>query len=378
MAVQKRVRNGKTRWIGRYRDPAGNEHSRTFDTRREAQAWISAQQVAMIRDEWVDPQGGKLTVLQVCESYMAAATKPQTADARRQLINNLGPLASVRLDQLLPSMVEAWHATLITGRPWAGGKPWAKTTAKIQLAQLTAALERAVRDGMIRKNPARGVKPQGTRGRDTAVDAREIPDAATVARFIEELQGRGQQALALAVRVMASTGMRVGEVAGMTTESLDAATRTIHVTRQAGRDGHLHPLKTEASKRVVAIDAELMAELVRWASLYAAKQGGRLFQNPRGGRMRSNGMALRLAQWATRLGFPKTLRAHALRHFHATTLLRAGVPVKTVQARLGHANASMTLEVYAHAIPADEELAVAAINAALAGGSGPGLRAVEG
>lgn len=378
MAVQKRVRNGKTRWIGRYRDPAGNEHSRTFDTRREAQAWISAQQVAMVRDEWIDPQGGKLTVLQVCEAYAAAATRLQTAEARRQLIANLGPLATVRLDQLVPSMVEAWHATLITGRPWAGGRPWAKTTAKVHLAQLTAALERAVRDGLIRKNPARGVKPEGVRSLSATVDMREIPDAATVARFIEELQGRGQLALALAVRVMASTGMRVGEVAGMTTESLDAANGCIHVTRQAGRDGNLAPLKTEASKRVVAIDAELMAELVRWASLHAAKQGGRLFQSPRGGRMKSNALALRLAQWAGSLGFPDNLRPHSLRHFHATTLLRAGVPIKTVQARLGHASASMTLEVYAHAVPGDDGLAVAAINAALAGGSGPGLRAVEG
>lgn len=378
MAVQKRVRNGRTRWIGRYRDPAGREHSRTFDTRREAQAWISAQQVAMIRDEWIDPQGGKLTVLQVCESYLAAATRPKTAAFRRQLINNLGPLATVRLDQLLPSMVEAWHATLITGRPWAGGKPWAKSTAKTHLGLLTAAIERAVRDGLIRKNPARGVKPKGTQGRDAAVDMREIPDAATVTRFIEVLEAKQQSQLALIVLVMASTGMRVGEVAGMTTESLDATNSCIHVTQQAGDDGGIHPLKTEASRRVVAIDAELMTELVRWASLHADKQGGRLFQNSRGNAMRSGSLTRRIADRAVAFGFPDTLRSHALRHFHATTLLRAGVPIKTVQKRLGHATAAMTLEVYAHAIPGDDELAVAAIKAALSGGSGRGLRAVEG
>lgn len=378
MAVQKRVRNGRTRWIGRYRDPAGNEHSRTFDTRREAQAWISAQQVAIVRDEWIDPQGGKMTVLQVCESYAAAATRPGTLETRQRLISNLGNLATVRLDQLVPSMVEAWHATLITGRPWAGGKPLATSTAKITLVQLTAAIERAVRDGLIRKNPARGVKPKGTRGRDAAVDAREIPDAATVARFIKALEAKDQPQLALIVRVMTATGMRVGEVAGMTTESLDAASRTIHITQQAGRDGNLATLKTEASNRAVTIDATLMGDLVRWASLHAAKQGGRLFQKPRGGKMGSYALAARLRWWAVYLDFPDNLRPHSLRHFHATTLLRAGVPVKTVQKRLGHANASMTLEVYAHAIPADEELAVAAINAALAGDSEPGLRAVEG
>ncbi|MDK6350910.1 tyrosine-type recombinase/integrase [Bifidobacterium scardovii] len=56
----------------------------------------------------------------------------------------------------------------------------------------------------------------------------------------------------------------------------------------------------------------------------------------------------------------------SLRHFHATTLLQAGVPVKTVQHRLGHASAVMTLQVYAHFVPADDDSAAGVIGAALA------------
>ena len=43
-------------------------------------------------------------------------------------------------------------------------------------------------------------------------------------------------------------------------------------------------------------------------------------------------------------------RLHDLRHVHATTLLLAGVPVHVVAARLGHADPSITLRVYAHVI----------------------------
>jgi integrase len=43
-------------------------------------------------------------------------------------------------------------------------------------------------------------------------------------------------------------------------------------------------------------------------------------------------------------------RLHDLRHFHATTLLLAGLPVHVVAARLGHADPSVTLRVYAHVI----------------------------
>ena len=51
-------------------------------------------------------------------------------------------------------------------------------------------------------------------------------------------------------------------------------------------------------------------------------------------------------------------RLHDLRHIHATTLLLAGVPVHVVAARLGHADPSVTLRVYAHVIR--EQVAAAA------------------
>ena len=53
------------------------------------------------------------------------------------------------------------------------------------------------------------------------------------------------------------------------------------------------------------------------------------------------------------LGF-HSLRLHDLRHFAATRLLAAGVPVRTVSGRLGHANPSTTLSVYAHFLEASD------------------------
>ena len=62
-------------------------------------------------------------------------------------------------------------------------------------------------------------------------------------------------------------------------------------------------------------------------------------------------------------GLPGSL--HALRHAHATALLQARLNPRAVQARLGHANISTTLAVYAHAMPGDDDAAAAAIGAAL-------------
>jgi integrase len=56
---------------------------------------------------------------------------------------------------------------------------------------------------------------------------------------------------------------------------------------------------------------------------------------------------------------------HDLRHTHATLLLRDGVPVKVVSERLGHAQSSVTLDVYAHVMEDMQEQAVDSIGAAL-------------
>ena len=56
---------------------------------------------------------------------------------------------------------------------------------------------------------------------------------------------------------------------------------------------------------------------------------------------------------------------HGVRHTHASQLLRDGVPVPTVSARLGHANPSITLGIYAHLLPGMEEQAAARTEAAL-------------
>ncbi|RVD32237.1 site-specific integrase, partial [Mesorhizobium sp. M4B.F.Ca.ET.019.03.1.1] len=56
---------------------------------------------------------------------------------------------------------------------------------------------------------------------------------------------------------------------------------------------------------------------------------------------------------------------HGLRHTHITHLLRSGVPVHVVSARAGHANPSVTLNIYAHLLPGQQEGAAAVVDAAL-------------
>lgn len=56
-----------------------------------------------------------------------------------------------------------------------------------------------------------------------------------------------------------------------------------------------------------------------------------------------------------RAGLPAWATPHALRHYYASLLIRSGASVKVVQARLGHASAKTTLDVYGHLWPDDDD-----------------------
>ena len=66
-----------------------------------------------------------------------------------------------------------------------------------------------------------------------------------------------------------------------------------------------------------------------------------------------------------RAGLPKSTRFHDLRHTCATLLLRQGVHVKYVQELLGHADISLTLNVYSHVLPDMGDAAAGAMDAAI-------------
>ena len=82
-------------------------------------------------------------------------------------------------------------------------------------------------------------------------------------------------------------------------------------------------------------------------------------------------------QWRSlrkRVGINPAIRLHDLRHFAATRLLDAGVPVKTVSGRLGHSRPTTTLNVYAHFVPATDRIAADAMGRIL---SSPAVRSAE-
>jgi integrase len=83
------------------------------------------------------------------------------------------------------------------------------------------------------------------------------------------------------------------------------------------------------------------------------KNPGLVFRSPDGGYYKPDQMSSRVAQIMANAGL-RGVSLHSLRHAHASQLLSEGVPIPTVSKRLGHANPTITLKLYSHALESDE------------------------
>ena len=177
-------------------------------------------------------------------------------------------------------------------------------------------------------------------------------------------------------RLAATTGMRRGELAGLTWRWLDLDAARLSVEQQLvpTRGGcTFGPPKTAGSRRTVALDAETVDVLRahRQAQILARAFAGDayvdadlVFADELGGPVHPQ----RLTQWfgehRKAAGIPSG-SLHVLRHTAATLALTSGVPLHIVAARLGD-DPKTVLSTYAHLLPQSDELAAERVAQALA------------
>lgn len=168
----------------------------------------------------------------------------------------------------------------------------------------------------------------------------------------------------IAVRIGLATGMRLGEVLGLPWGNVDLEARTITVSQSLTQTGHIKCTKS-GRPRTIAIDRMTAEHLGRWKDRQRIElmklritQGKEtpVCCSDTGCWLQTNNFGRWWRAFRKSCGFD-TLRFHELRHTQATQLLANGVDVKTVQERLGHASASITLDWYAHALPENDQRA---------------------
>lgn len=168
--------------------------------------------------------------------------------------------------------------------------------------------------------------------------------------------------LGVAARIAWNTGMRRGEVCALHWSDIEGS--TIHVRRSLAQVGSTltsKPPKT-MQRRDIEVDERFIGELLEWRDRMAeAMRVTFKVRVPREWPVvcQVDSTGVQVVQpdslthaWLRHCASEGVVcRFHDLRHMHATLLLGAGVPLPDVAARLGHAKATTTLGVYAHALP---------------------------
>lgn len=176
-------------------------------------------------------------------------------------------------------------------------------------------------------------------------------EVAALAQSAEDVTGRPDDALL--VNVLACTGIRINEALALQIKSVDLKSRRLRVVQAwtAGRGGTMVIGSPKSGgPRDVAIPRFLLPGL----ELLVAGRGADeyVFTASRGGPIFDHNWRARVLNPA-RAGAepPETLTPHKLRHTAASMAIAAGADVKVVQQMLGHADASETLNTYAHLWP---------------------------
>ena len=289
--------------------------------------------------------------------------QPRTWDAYRLTVDAyIAPtLAEISLDALGPAAIEQLYGELLAhgGR---GDRPLSLATIRHVHAVVNKALADAVRMDLLVSNPAdRVTLPR----RDLRGDAPATVQAWTAEEARGFLRRTRDDVHASLWAVALGTGMRRGELLGLRWRDVALDDRLITVTGSLTEHrGQLHRKTTKTNRvRRLSIDGHTSAALERERRAYSpttlpAELGDLVFTDDAGGPLSPQRTTHRFRRLVRRLDDVPTIRLHALRHTHATLLLQAGVPIKVVSERLGHAAIAMTLDVYAHVLPAmDREAA---------------------
>jgi integrase len=289
------------------------------------------------------------------------------------------------LAKLTPSDVEAMTAGMMK----SGRSP---RTAALTRVILRRALQDAQRDELVHRNAAALARPPRVPTRALRVghdylEPEQLRKLVDVARI---------HPLGPLVTLAALTGLRQGEVLGLTWGDVDLEAGTLTVRRSMARTWNaagadvraLAEPKTARSRRSIDLPRTAIAALERRRGVQAVhrERAGAAWQDrdqlvftDEVGRPLSphavTGHAPKPGQGAS--GFHELLEAaglphipfHGLRHSAATALLAAGVPIKVVSEQLGHSTITITADRYAGVVPSQRREASEAMERAIGGAS---------
>ena len=338
-------KTGKTkpRWVG------------GFKTEKEAKAARDKERVSISSGTYVNPT--KITIGDFLEFWIETHShtlKPSTeASYRGHIRLYLKPyLGTLLISDLRPTHIQKMYVDL-KNHGGANGSELSSRTVQFTGSILTKALKHAVEiEGLMSTNPATRVpRPKSS----PKTNQPYSPEQMKVF-----MSGISDHRLFALFRLAIYTGARLGEILALTWDDIDFNSGNLSISKNRvaveGKSITQNSTKGGDGRRVVSLDIETL-EILKIHKKQQAKERllagtnwldtGNLFVDELGNPIGYGTPAHLFQRVRKRLALPEQ-RFHDLRHFHATQLLEAGVPLHVVAQRLGHKDAMVTATIYAH------------------------------
>jgi integrase len=344
------------RWEGRYTngfDPKTGKMIRKSvygKTQKEVRLKLARITTEIDDGTYIEPNSIKLSEwLQIWLREYIGNVKPSTVKSYTDHVNlNIIPyIGKTQLTKLSPAMIQSMYNTLQRQKGLS-----AKTIKNVH-GVLHRALTQAQKMGYIRLNPLNAVtlprieKPQ--------IKPMEEED---LTRFLRAIKGNPYEQVFF---VTVFTGLRQGEVLGLTWDCVNFEQNTLFINKQhgkvkGGKEYVFSSLKNDKPRMIVAADGVMgalkkqKANQQHWAEVAgeAWNNADNLVFTTELGRYLSNQTVYLAFKKVVKSLGQENVRFHDLRHTFAVNSLKAGDDIKTVQENLGHHTASFTLDVYAH------------------------------
>lgn len=384
-SIYKRESDG--RYVGAltFQDPVTAKSGRkVFYGKTRAEVRAKLREASDRLEDGQPVSDSKATVSQWLQQWTATTLAvSDRKESTRSLYRSLAtthltpePFGALRLDRLKPSDIEALvlrlRARTLPVRCEDGSqaerRALSDSTIRTTYTVLRSALDGAVRDGLLARNPAAVIRRPGVKRSEdrhlSTWEVRRLLKAAETSRYHRALM------------LISATGMRRGECLALRWQDIDHDAGVLKIRGTLSRTGKkmiVTEPKTERSRRMLplspATDALLTAQRKAQIAerLHAGSkwtETGHVFTTETGQPVDPRNL-LRVVQNAAARAGLEEVGVHSLRHSAATAMLEAGVNIKAVSDLLGHSSVSITGDIYGHTSDDSARAAIAKLSDAM-------------
>ena len=334
-------------------------------TKRDADRALREILLSIEQGAYVKPN--KITLGELLRQWLIEYASMNTTDrtqesyasiVERHLIPGLG---RVSLVELQAQHIQSYYANRLSEGRTDGKGGLSARSVVYHHRILSKALDYAVKMGLVVRNVARVVEPPRV-----AIKTMQTLSPEEVTRFLDVARETDYYVY---FATLLYTGLRRGELLALRWRNLDLDSGKLTVVETAYKLGNgeyrIKEPKTAQSRRTVTLPLSLVdlfkvyrsdQELLRIQLGISLNADDFVFIRLDGSPINPSAVTLAFKRIIKRAGL-RDIRIHDLRHTHATLMLKAGEHPKVVSERLGHANISITLDIYSHVLPGMQEAA---------------------